>query len=54
MPEPSARTKPSRSRSKGRERLSPDIAVMFVKPAMLVGVIAASEDPEMTTSQRPY
>ncbi|CAB4658017.1 unannotated protein [freshwater metagenome] len=52
-PEPSASTKPLRSRSKGRDMLSDDIAVMLVKPAMQVGVMTASEEPVTMASHRP-
>ena len=46
-------TKPSRLTSNGIETPLVDKAVMLEKPAMLVGVMAASADPATTTSQRP-
>ena len=46
-------TKPSRLTSKGMEMPLVDRAVMLEKPAMLVGVMAASAEPATTTSQRP-
>ena len=52
-PAPSAMTKPSRSASKGRDTPMLDRAVMFVKPWMPTGVMAASELPVMTASHRP-
>ena len=52
-PAPSAITKPSRVAANGSLTFRDDIAVMLVKPARLVGVMAASLPPAATTSQRP-
>ncbi len=46
-------TKPSRLMSNGLEIPLVDKAVMLAKAAVLVGVMAASAEPAMTTSQRP-
>ena len=47
-------TKPSRpSVERTGDAADDDSAVMFVKPAMPVGVIAASVPPASTASQRP-
>src|SRR5262245_19975924 len=50
---PSAITKPSRVAANGSLTPRDDIAVMLVKPARLVGVMAASLPPAAITSQRP-
>src|SRR3954463_10832623 len=46
-------TNPSRSTSNGRDTPLDDRAVMLPKPAMAVGVMAASLPPASITSQRP-
>src|SRR5437763_16176802 len=51
--DPSARTKPSRSRSKGRETPDFDKGVMLPRPERVTGIIAASAPPASITSQRP-
>ena len=46
-------TKPSLDTSKGRETPEVDRAVMLLKPAIPVGVMAASDPPVRTASQTP-
>ncbi len=52
-PAPSAITKPSRRKSKGRDTPTVDSAVMLAKPWVPTGVMAASELPVSTASHRP-
>ena len=58
MPAPSPTTKPSRSASKGRlaragSSLRVESAFMAANPPMPMGVIAASEPPQIITSASP-